>query len=394
MTDLVVTARDGAGNLATRTVSFTQAVDIPVQFPAGANTVTVGSVPLTLAAIDPPTTDPTQPGGRGANQLIIVSKASTPARNPFGYEVPVGADGRTLAGAVNVPLSVGGYVLSGHGTMATSLKSVTDLAGVGAAVAVTKTIITPSTTHPVMGLYLMDGVGHISQIPPHCNRILVAFYQGTDLVEWGGDSPTQTGTDLTAWHGRRAGNEILISLGGQGGNVVLDQVDEGLEHINSVHFPVDGIDFDAEAFGYNPEQAVAVATAGAAALGRARKDFLVQFVPPGGNPVGLALAAAKAVQDAGFRVTFGQQLYETAINDSDVISATGRAVAALGAPSVLVGMMIGDSHNSWTVANSVSRMRLAQSTWKDIGGAYLWESSRAGTSEVVEGVGALLGVPV
>jgi hypothetical protein len=394
---IVITNPDGSTTTVDVTWAPPPVVTPPptVSFPDGANTVTIGTFSYPLAAIDPPTTDPTMPGGRGPNQLIIITKSSTPARNKWGWEVPV-KSGLTGTGGVQVDLALSGedYILSGNGNAADFLRGSSPNLPVKVefkfSTPVPPVVTPPAALAPVMGVYLMDGVGHVSQLPSKCNRALIAFYQGTDLVEWGGDAPAKTASDLKAWRSG-GGREIVISLGGQGGNVVLDKVDEGIAAINS-RFPVDGIDWDAEAFSYSAADAVSVSRACAAAIGRSPANFVVQFVPPGGNPVAPALIAAKACQDAGFRVTFGQQLYETSITDDDVISATKRAVDILGPKSVLVGIMIGDSHNSWTTANAVSRMKAVKAKWNDIGGAYLWESARAGTDAVVQGVGTVLGL--
>lgn len=370
-------------------------------FPAGANMVTINTLNYPLAAIDPPTSDPAKPGGRDTDQLIIVTKSTAPPRNRYGNEVGV-KGGKIVALGTNLsltvlPLSGPGitldYVLSGHGTAADFLRK----AKLGDDVLVNTVttppvIVTPPATvgRQVMGAYLMIGTGKVPQLDGRCNRAVVAFYQGTDLVDWNGGANETNG--LTAWRAK-GGRDVLVSLGGQGGTVVLDQIDEGIEKINRTRFPVDGIDFDNEAFSLTTAQVVSILDATVQRLGRKPGDFIAQFVPPGGPPVAKALATAKAVQQLGYRVYFGQQLYETSISDSDVMNATAQAVGVLGAPSVLVGMMLGDSHGSWTVASAMSRMAAVIARWPDIGGAYVWESSREGTSMVINGVGLLLGVP-
>lgn len=380
--------------------------DLPV--PPGVNQIKVGSASFAVAAVNP--TAATNPAGvpfagfRGDGQLVIYAAPTlVTVTNPFGVEVAVigGAvtlvnDRQTTGSAQGTVVPAGGYLVSAHGRARDwalanlKLGAKVELAKVD--VPVPPPVVPGSTGRKILGVYMMDSVGHVSQVPPQCNRILVAFYQGTDLVEWGGDSPNKTAADLKAWQSSRVGNEIIVSLGGQGGTVVLDQVDEGIERINRDRFPVAGIDFDAEAFGYSTSQAVSISQACAQRIGRAPADFVVQFVPPGGDPVAPALAAAKACQDAGFRVSFGQQGYQTQISDADVMSLTRRAVDALGASSVLIGVMIGDSYGSWTAASAESRMRAALAQWPALQGMYLWESSRTGTPEWAARVGPLLGL--
>lgn len=388
---IVITNPDGS----TTTIDVTYSPPVivpppphPPMFPEGANTVTIAGLSYPLAAIDPPTSDPKKPGGRDTDQVIIITKSSTPPRNIYGFEIGI-LGGKVVARGVNLAWFAYDYIVSGHGKGAAFVSG----ASIGATVLVEKSVVPPvivpppAVGHPIMAEYWMESVGHIGQIGPKCDRAIVAFYQNTDLVSWGGDS----WDGLTAWR-NKPGRDVLISLGGQGGTVVLDQVDEGIERINRTRFPIDGIDFDNEAFGLSTQQVIDICDATSGRLGRAPKDFIVQFVPPGGDPVARAIAAAQAVKAKGYRVYLGQQLYETSISDSDVMRQTGIAVDALGAPQVLVGMMIGDSHNSWTVANAVTRMQMVKNKWNDIGGAYIWESSRTGTLEVVQGVGTVLGL--
>lgn len=362
-------------------------------FPPGANMVQIGTATYPLAAIDPtPVSHPSgflQSGwnGRGRDELIIYTSRLN--LNEWGAEAVV--SGGTLGALVirqagGLPVPTSAFVLSGNGAAELFLASTAKGQPVQV-LAVQK----PAPTRRVLGVYVMDGVGHVGQVPPQCNRLLVAFYQGGGLVEWGGDSPAKAAADRTAWAAQDPTREILVSLGGQGGAVDLGGVAPGIAAIARTS-PVHGIDFDAEAYSYSPSQAVSVCQATAAALGLTPAQFLVQFTPPGGPPVAAALAAARAVQAAGFPVTVAHQLYDTTITDGDVMSAVAEAVAAVGAPSVLVGMMIGDSYSSWTVDNCMTRMQAVLAKWPSIGGAVLWESSRPGTAEWAARVGAVLGL--
>lgn len=394
---IIITNPDGSTTTVDITFTWTAPPVTPPPppagpvFPEGANAVTIGGISYPLSAIDPPTTDPTQPGGRGKDALIIITNPDTAARNQWGWEVSVDVNGGVRGFGLHRSVSAGEYVLSGNGKAAEFLKTVKT---VGVTVQVTKRIVIPppvdvppATGHPVMGEYLMSGQWNMSQLYPKCNRAIVAFLQGTDLVSWKGETWTEP---LTAW--RAVGNrDILVSLGGQGGNVVLDQVDEAVARINATHFPVDGIDFDNEAFGLSTAQTIDICDATSGRLGKAPKDFIVQFVPPGGRE-DTAIATAKAVQAKGYRVYLGQQLYETSITDKQVMDQTAKVVDSLGAPSALVGIMIGDSHNSWTLSNVGPRLQMVKGKWKDIGGAYIWASDRAGTAEVVSTVGGVLGL--
>jgi hypothetical protein len=400
------TLKNEAGASATVTLELdvTPPVDPPVDppkvtFPDGANTVTVGVASYPLAAIDPPTVDPNKPGGRDTNQVIIITDPATPKRNQFGFEVGI-KDGEVVATGPNLALTIKlptvtlvlDYILSGHGDGAGFLRK----AAVGTLVTVTKRTVPPNPPGPdtdgwpVMAAYWMIGQGKVSQINGRCTRAIVAFYQGTDLVDWKGGRGATNG--LTAWRAK-GGRDVLVSLGGQGGTVVLDQVDEGIERINRTYFPVDGLDFDAEAFGYTPQQALDVCEATRGRLGLSKAQFIVQITPPGGPPVDKAIAVAKFLIASGYeRIYVMHQTYDTDINDQNLGQAVDKMASAIGQERTIVGIMIGDSHKSWTVANAISRMRALVAKYPRLGGAGLWETSRDGTTEVIEGVGKELGI--
>jgi hypothetical protein len=359
--------------------------------PFGANTVETIRASYPLAAIDP-----AKPGGRDTDQIIIITKVSTPPRNQYGYEVGV-RGGRVVAGAVNLGMALTtpyDYVLSGHGKGADFLRTLTiNQTVVISARAVPPVIVTPPTFGRVITLeYLMDGVGHVSQLAAKCRRAAVAFYQGTSLVEWGGDSPAVTASGLTAW--AKDGRDIIVSLGGQGGQVNLDQVDEGIELINRTKFPVVGIDFDGEAFDYSPSQALSVCDATSARLGLTKEQFVVQITPPGGPPVDRAIATANYLKSAGYvQVYVMHQLYDTDLNDQTMMAAIDHVVAGVGQEHTMVGFMIADSHNSWSdAATVVRRMAMVKAKYPRIAGIGGWESSRPGTAEAINGAAAVLGL--
>jgi hypothetical protein len=365
-------------------------------FVDGANLVTIAGKSYALTAIDPPTTDPTMPGGRGQDQLIIVTKVATPARNKWGYELLVDiATGKVLAASTNVSVDSTTYVLSGHGLAANFLRTI----AMSAVVQVTKSTPAPPTPPPTpspttvknVGVYRMDGAG---DIPAGCNWLLIAFYQGSDLVDWGASTPAKMSAETNAWRQSKPDvNKTLVSLGGSGGTVVLSSVPQGLLHINTNHFKVDGVDFDAEAFSYTPAQAVTLCTDSATTLGISKADFIVQLTPPGGSPVAAAIQAAKALKAAGFvHVYLCHQLYETSVTDSQVMSAIDEEVNAVGEEYALVGIMIGDSYGSWSVASASTRMKAILAKYPKIGGVAIWNAGRPGTTETANNMAALFGL--
>lgn len=111
------------------------------------NAVQIGSFPpLALDGVNPQNSgwggDLGQPGGRGANQLIVYtnSPVTTTATNQWGFEIAVSSAGlitlvndRATSGSLTgTAVPSGGYVISGHGAMSDRLRAI---ATVGASVA-------------------------------------------------------------------------------------------------------------------------------------------------------------------------------------------------------------------------------------------------------------------
>lgn len=378
-------------------------------------TVSIGSS-WPLAGINPTSaTNPlgaAHPGCRGVDQLVIYQAPLTVTpTNRWGVEVTVNSSGVVVAvsdrerqgltaGTVIPP---GCRVLSGHRAAAEWLRR---YAPAGATVTLpdgettpttptptTPTPTTPTPTTPTVprgrtvAIYMMDGLGSIGQIPPECSQVRVAFVQGGGLVEWGGDSPARTAADLRSWRSGAASREVLPSIGGQGGAVDMATIGATIRRIETA-FPCDGIDWDVEASALDVSRVVGVSID----LARGREStWLTAFTPPGGPPVAVYLDAARRCQDAGLRVQFGQQLYDTRITLDDVLRQTALAVARLGERSVVLGCMVGNDPARYsTVTQWESYMRAIRDRWPNIGGAYLWESSRPGTAEWARRIAGVL----
>ena len=355
--------------------------------------VTIGSASHTLDAVNPTAANNPAgrpfPGCRGPNQLVAYRQPSLGSgANAYGWEASVGSEGLVRRAATIVAgIPPGGWILSGHGTAADWLRTT---ATVGAAVAFTSTPVPtpgPVTTDQTIAVYMLDGVGTITQVPPECNQLRVAFVQGTGLAEWGGDTPAQTAAAVTAWHAAVPGRRVLLSIGGEGGTVDMAVLPNTIRSIEA-QLPVDGIDWDLEGGAINVPTVVAVSKA--LALGR-EDTWLTTFTPPGGPPVAQYLSAAGQCQQAGLRVQFSQQLYDSKIVQADVIRQTNLAVQVLGAESVLIGCMVGDDPARYsTAAQWEVYLRAVRAKWPGIGGAYLWESSRPGTGDWARRMAAVL----
>ena len=377
-------------------------IDPPIDPPIpAANTVLVGTATYPLAAVNPvrgPGRD--YPGGRGVDEIVIYrAPVAVTETNPYGAEFVVSPDGVVVAvndrqtasltaAAKGTPVPAGGMVVSCHG--AARAWAMTRLT-VGSQLKLT--YVEPGQKPPAVGgktlaVYVMDGVGHVSQVPSECNQVRVAFMQGTSLVDWGGDTPAQTAAGLAAW--RTPGRETLVSIGGQGGAVTMGGVVGAFHTIETVapSFPINGPDWDIEKGGLDVATSVAVSKE----LARGRGDsWVTSFVPPGGPPVPVYLEAARQCQQAGLRVQFGQQLYDTSIDQGAVLKQLGLAVNVLGEESVLIGCMVGaDPAKYSTVAQWETYLRASLAKWPRLGGAYIWESSRPGTAEWATRLGAVL----
>lgn len=363
----------------------------PAPQPVTATAVRIGTAAYPVAGVNVP---------RLADQLVVLTgqPPALTSTNQFGTEVTVQGskvtrtnDRQPLNNTQGTPLVADGYLLSGHGKardwLITNAKIGTDVVLTVGPVPTPTPAPTPAPAGRTIAVYVMDGVGNVSQVPRECNQIRVAFLQGSTLVEWGGDTPAQTAAALTAWRAGASDRRVLLSVGGQGGAVNLGALTVAFDRIDDT-FPVDGIDWDIEAGALDVPTAVAVSKA----LAKGREaSWVTAFTPPGGPPVTPYLEAAKQCQAAGLRVQFGQQLYDTRIALADVLAATGRAVTALGAPSVVIGCMVGtDPAKYSTVTLWETYAAAVRKQWPDIGGAYLWESARDGTAAWATAMGRAL----
>ncbi len=333
-------------------------------------------------------------GFRGPDQLVVYTAHSGPVTTTNTWGIERAVDDGTVVAVPAREIPRNGYVLSGHRNAAAWLAR---YAVLGATVELLDTApvvtepVPPVVTQPTSGrtvaVYMMDGVGRISQVPPEVNQVRIAFLQGSGLVEWGGDSPAQTAAAVTAWRQADPSRRVLISLGGEHGSVNLASVPAAIAQVART-MPVDGIDWDIEGGALDVAAAVRISRE----LAAGRPGWITSFVPPGGSPVPVYLDAAKQCQAAGLRVEFGQQLYETRVDEGAVLGALARAVGVLGAPSVQLGCMIGtDPARYSTNAQWAQYMRAALARWPDLGGAYLWESARAGTAQWAKDMRAALG---
>jgi hypothetical protein len=400
----------------TTTVTTTVVPHVPAPDPIPVDpdpdTVRIGSATYALAGINP--TAETNPAGakyppsfRGTDQIIAVAApAASITTNRYGCTVVVGAGGLVLAVRDDMPgaapsappvttaIPADGLVLAGHGKgrdfLLTNAKQ-------GGLVQLVHGDSPPQPRpvpvgRPTVAGYLMDGQD-VDTIPDCYNEVRVAFIRGSRPlpVEWGGKTPEQTQAQLQAWvKGDPAGRRVLLSVGGSGGGANLSSPDQFTAGFRALEDPyaATGLDYDEED-GLNEAAAIAV---GLALTDGRRLSFRLSLVPPGGPPVDVALRVAVALQRAGCLVQFGFQGYDAVDSDDDILGRTATAVAALGAPSVQIGFMVGDDPKHRTPAECESLMRKVVARWPDIGGAYFWQIAAPGTTDAAQRVARVLGL--
>ena len=367
----------------------------PPPIPDDANTVRIGTATYPLAGVNPTRVD--FPGGRGRDELVAYQRPVThTVTNVFGAECTVMAgqviaavDRQATGQTTGVIVPVGGYVLSGHGKardwlLANAVRGarveivhLDTPAPVPTPVPVPTPTPTPSTpAGRTVAIYRKDGSGSTAAIPAGVTQFRYSFFQGTSLVEWGGETVATQAANLGRWLDAGTGRDLLISVGGSKGSVSTSNRGAFLGGFLAAEAQlgsrVTGIDWDLEAAAMVVDDVVAISKA----LAEGRKDsYLISFAPPGGPPVAPALQAAVALHQAGYRVQVGSQLYEAPsfITEGDALAALQRAVAAGLPPSrVLLGTMVGSDYKHWTVDMCVQVARAALKRWPDFGGCYLW----------------------
>jgi hypothetical protein len=235
---------------------------------------------------------------------------------------------------------------------------------------------TPQQRRRTVAIYRKDGSGTTRNIPAGVNQFLYSFFQNNRLVEWGGEDIATQARNLGAWMDADTTRDLLIAVGGAKGSVSTSNRGAFLGGYLAAEAQLGnratGIGWDLEKAAMVVDDVVAISKA----LADGRKDrYLIQFSPPGGDPVTPALQAAVALHRAGYRVQFGQQLYEgkVYITEDAAIGALRRAITAGLPPScVVLGTMVGGDQRHWTIDVCARVLKAALAEWPGFGGAYLW----------------------
>lgn len=350
------------------------------------------------------------PGYRGPNQLVIYTNppTSTTATNQYGVEVQVGSDNvvdavndRLVSGSTSgTSVPSGGYVISAHdtarqfvlGALATSPTSWTVELSYELPPGVDPTpnpTPTPTGAYPpnVVSVYKMiwDVNGpNLSSIGAGANEIRLAFAQGSPpaLVGYGAEGATSLKAAIAARSA--AGGRISISVGGSGGALQIGNRSAFLSGIQAIRDDfsgnLHGLDWDQEiATSFNDADVVWLSEQLKSRFGQ---GFGITFATTVVNGTPYTLNAAVLCSRAGVLDFYAQQFYDAPVS---LAAAKGRITEALGRgipeSQLGVGMMIGSTSNYWTNAQCRTYYTDIRNTWPGIRKAFLWEASRAGTSE-------------
>lgn len=183
-----------------------------------------------------------------------------------------------------------------------------------------------------------------------------------------------------------AGTRFIWSIGGAGGNVNTANRSGFVQGItnarNALSGNLHGIDWDIESGSSFPTADVVWISSQLKSL--YGDGFAITMAPNGSNADAYRGAAVQ-MHNAGCLDNTGQQFYDAPVS---LAAAKGRISQMIGAgipqSKISVGMMISASNgNWWTNAQCRSYYTDIRNTWPGIQKAYLWEASRAGTSEWV-----------
>lgn len=255
-----------------------------------------------------------------------------------------------------------------------------------------------STTYPAkeIAVYNMswsNSGAALSALPAKTNVIRLAFAtQGSGQLRMVGYGPEGKSAFLSTLATRRSGGaKIIASIGGAGYPIDLSNTSARVSDIVYIANDLgglDGIDIDIEASTLNQSHVLSFAAALKSQFGA---NFAISMAPNGSN-VSTYLTVAVALHNAGNLDSYGQQFYDAEVS---LAAAKGRIQQALdaGLPAskIAVGMMVGSSSVYWTNAQCRNYMTDIRDSY-GITKAYLWENSRAGTSEWVNDMATIFGV--
>lgn len=379
---------------------------VPVPDPAPApRAVRIGGATFPVAAVNPAeSTSRPYPGGRGVDELVLYQAPTlVTATNQYGTEVEViggkvGAvwDRQALGRAPGISVPRGGYILSGHGKARAYLnQNATAQAAVELLTEAPAPEPLPAPPTRRVAIFRKDGSGTTAQLPAGLTTFIWSFFQQNRLVEWGGETLATQTANLGRWLDANPSRRLQIAVGGAKGTVSTSNRGAFLEAFlkgeRDLGDRCSGIVWDVESSALNADDVLAISRS----LASGRESWYeIGFTPPGGTPVATYLKAALMCHQAGLKVWFGQQLYESPryITEADALTSLERAISAGLPPSaVVLGTMVGSDQRHWTIPMCVQVLKAALKRWPDLGGVYLWsEGQEAQDAEWIRQVAAVL----
>ncbi|MEZ4226948.1 MAG: glycosyl hydrolase family 18 protein [Polyangiaceae bacterium] len=234
-----------------------------------------------------------------------------------------------------------------------------------------------------------SGSPQLSALPANANVVNLAFAQGDppQLVGWASQSKQSFVADAEA--PRKKGVNIVISIGGAGGNVNVSHRQafvDGIMAINS-EVTLDGLDWDLEGPALVKDDVVWISKELKAKRGQ---NFSITMAPNGSN-VDEYIPVAVALHQAGALDMIGQQFYDAVVSYGAALGRVNQ-MANAGIPDdrIGIGMMVGSADTYWTVSECKEAVNFIKGPHAGVRGGYLWEHGRSGTQEWADQVGALL----
>lgn len=241
----------------------------------------------------------------------------------------------------------------------------------------------------------------LTAVPSNVKEIRISFAQGTppSMVGWTSSGQASALSRLAAM--RQAGCRIVVSVGGEGGNVLTTNRALFLSGITAIRNTLasvsggglDGMDWDIEIGSSFPTaDAVYISTQLKAMYG---SGFAITMAPNGNN-VGSYLPAAVQLHQAGALDFYGQQFYDYP-NPSygDVAGRLSEAISrGIPASKLGIGFALTSrvANGAWSVSGAQSAMAQAKAQF-GVRKAYLWaEDSLFSNGQVAAWVNAMAAV--
>ena len=230
----------------------------------------------------------------------------------------------------------------------------------------------------------------LSQMP-NVNVLRLAFAQGsipalTGPASEGSISAFQS--NLASFRSR--GGKVLVSVGGESGSVNIADRTSFIKGIKNIHaqVPLDGLDWDLEGPAMSQSDVLAICET----LRTDIPNFAFTMVP-NGTYISAYQTIAIELEKRGLLTRMGQQFYDSAVTQAQMMSRIDSAVQAGIKPEHYdIGMSIWNTSSTqhWTLQQCIDNYKAAETKYPGLGGAYFWEAGRTNTANWASQVGNLV----